>query len=286
MCTVTLIPLPRTDGRPGSRSLYLAGSVSFAGFRLVVNRDEERDRPAASPPRWHDLPQGSTRAVYPIDPVGGGTWVGVSSTGLALCLLNLNQIPRPYLPPPEQLTSRGLIIPKLLGLSGTAEIARVLRQSDLDFFAPFRVLAIDPPRPTDEGGSITAIEAVWDRLGLRVRRLAAGPLCLVSSGLGDTLAAPRLALFDRMLSVHGATPVAQDRFHRQQWPDRPEISVLMARDEARTVSITTAEVVWADGLAASSRHPRVSMTYEGLVEGAVASACVLADPDAPAAVAV
>ena len=57
MCTVTLM---RYDG----------------GVRLACNRDERRDRPAALPPTSYAC--GKQRAIFPVDPVGGGTWIGVN----------------------------------------------------------------------------------------------------------------------------------------------------------------------------------------------------------------
>jgi hypothetical protein len=57
MCTVSLIHLPR------ERAL-----------RLAVNRDELRTRAEALPPRVVRL--GGRLAVMPVDPQGGGTWVG------------------------------------------------------------------------------------------------------------------------------------------------------------------------------------------------------------------
>ena len=75
MCTVTLIPRPQ-------------------GFRLAVNRDEQRTRPPATPPRvFQHAPQ---QALYPLDPPSAGTWVAVTNAGLALTLLNQK------LPPPRK----------------------------------------------------------------------------------------------------------------------------------------------------------------------------------------
>jgi len=76
-------------------------------------------------------------------------------------------------------------------------------------------------------------------------------VCLVSSGLGDTLVRPRLELFDQEVLNPGVTPARQDAYHAHRWPDRPEISVAMERAAARTVSRTIVEVVPA----------RVTMRY-------------------------
>jgi hypothetical protein len=116
----------------------------------------------------------------------------------------------------------------------------------LDRFSPFRLLAVEAG---ERGSSFMALETSWDRSSVRNIEHPRGPLCVVSSGLGDPLVKPRLALFEEILRAEGAEGgdapgaiQAQDRFHRHSWPDRPEISVLMRRPDARTVSITTVDV--------------------------------------------
>ena len=73
------------------------------------------------------------------------------------------------------------------------------------------------------------------------------PACFVSSGLGDRRVAPRLGLFNALVRpvVTGeiaAVREAQDAFHRHTWKSRRNISVMMTRKDARTVSVTTVEV--------------------------------------------
>lgn len=239
MCTVSIINLHDAAGAG-------AGPV---GYRMVVNRDEHRDRAIAIPPRWHEISRpggGVVRAIFPLDPAGGGTWVALSEAGLMMCLLNRNDLPRPKLPDPRTLISRGRIIPQLIGHASAAEALAALREMNLRAMAPFRLLAVDPPHAGGSRGAegLAPFVASWDLRELRIEPLAAPPLCLVSSGLGDVHVQPRLGLFREMVgSATGAAAIAQqDRFHRHVWPDRPEISVLMSRCEARTVSILTAEV--------------------------------------------
>lgn len=236
MCTASLIPLP-------------AG-----GFRLVVSRDEQRSRPEALPPRWRR--HGDVRAIYPVDPVGGGTWAAASDAGLALCLLNCNPLPAPPLPRASRLLSRGRVILDAIGAPRARAAVEIVERLDLDAFAPFRLLAVDPPAP---GSAPTGYEVTWDRESFRAVPLAAGAVCLVSSGLGDALVAPRLDLFEDLVAGAGFAAEAQDRFHRHNWPDRPEISVLMSRRDARTVSVLAIEVEPAADAAARAR---VKMRYQ------------------------
>lgn len=231
MCTVSVISL-------ASAQPHLAGD---AGFRLVVNRDEQRDRPPALQPRWRTVgEEDSRRALWPIDPRGGGTWVGASETGLVLSLLNLN----PDVPPmlPAQLVSRGAIIPRLLSAADPEGVLRRLERLELERFAPFRLVVAAPDRAGRFwGGGFTLHEATWDRERLSTRRVTSAPACFASSGLGDSRVTGRLELFDELVGrAPGAD--AQDRFHRHCWPGREEVSVLMSREDARTVSVTVVEV--------------------------------------------
>lgn len=274
MCTVSVIPLRHPD-RPDR----------IIGLRLVTNRDELRERPAATPPIWHELPAHATsgssphgahfRAVYPIDPVGGGTWVAASTAGLVLCLLNANPVPQPVLPPEDDLLSRGLVIPQLIASRSAADAARAVARLELDRLAPFTLLAADLACPDGSQRVSTRLWQVrWDRRSLDQRELGAAPICIASSGLGDRLVLPRLPLFEQILNdADSPEPAAdrQDRFHRHTWADRRPISVLMSRRDARTVSITTVELLAptsSDSPSSSptSRPATVTMTYEPIAE--------------------
>jgi uncharacterized protein with NRDE domain len=221
MCTLSMIPLKRRG-------------LCRSGLRVVMNRDERPDRPEALPPRWRtvDAP-GGAHAIWPTDPQGGGTWIAASNAGLVLCLLNLNL----DLPPPQPaaLQSRGLIIPRLVG--DRADPVASLKRTPLESFAPFRLVVAD----FGAGVHPRIRLARWDGRALSVVVFAGVPLCLVSSGLGDSKVEQRLDLFRQTVEAE-PTPEAQDQFHLHAWPDRPELSVLMSRAQARTVSITTVEM--------------------------------------------
>ena len=210
MCTVTVIPM------------------GCGSFRLVTNRDELRDRPAAMPPREHTL-EGGLRALWPVDPVGGGTWIGAAEHGLVLTVLNLN------LPagPARGSVSRGGLIPRLLGERDVAGVREAIGAVGFDDYAPFRLLAVDRSKE---------LIVRWDGADLTVEEQDLRALCLVSSGLGDHRVAARLELFEEFRAEHGETVSMQDAFHGHVWAGREEISVLMSRREARTVSTTSVEV--------------------------------------------
>lgn len=243
MCTVSVITVARPD--------------SPLGFRIVCNRDESRRRPQAAAPKWRAIDGSTARAIWPMDMEAGGTWIGAAEHGLCLCLLNLNPDPPVSLRGHGNLRSRGLVIPDLIGSADAAAAMARLSGLNLRHFAPFRLLAVDPG-----SGSPRLAEARWDRHNLDILWHAAVPLCLVSSGLGDALVSPRLDLFEELVVAPGQTPDRQDEFHRHTWPTRPELSVLMSREDARTVSITTLEVLQTQG------RPVVSMDYHPIADAA------------------
>ena len=241
----------RMERRPRGEFLLSAGMCTVTvialrnGFRLVSNRDEQRSRPPALPPEWREIPtppSSTLRAVWPADRLRtgspGGTWIAASDRGLAMSLLNLNLTPPPVLP--AALDSRGDIIPSLIHLGSAHAVAAAVHAMDLSRFAPFRLVAAEVPTPDSPP---TIAEIRWDR-----RTVASAwhraPACFASSGLGDELVQCRLPLFQEMFAQTPADDhlSVQDEFHAHVWPDRPHLSVLMTRADARTVSTTSATV--------------------------------------------
>jgi Transport and Golgi organisation 2 len=236
MCTLSIIRLPDHP----------------RGFRVVFSRDEQRSRSDGLPPRWRRTSaQGvRVRAAWPTDPDGGGTWIGASERGLVMALLNYNEHDSarrseaeargtPAVPSPS---SRGLLIPNLIASENAARSADALSEMDLASYAPFRLVSLSLDLKSD---GLEAVVSAWNGRDLSRAVSRETSLCFVSSGLGDRLVAPRLDLFRAMVADR-ATPDAQDLFHAHRWPDRPKISVLMTRPDARTVSQTT--VIVRDGM--------------------------------------
>ncbi len=88
MCTVTYIPKENSE------------------FILTHNRDEDIKRAIATPP-IEKLINGE-KHLLPIDPQGGGTWIGISETGRVASLLNGGSESYNYNPPYRH--SRGKVI--------------------------------------------------------------------------------------------------------------------------------------------------------------------------------
>lgn len=235
MCTVSVVPL-------------------IGGCRLMCNRDERLTRAQALPPAIQRL--GCRTAIFPVDPDGGGTWVGANDVGLAAALLNRTDAvagaeggSAGRWDRGDALETRGAIVPAVLGAGSLEAAVAIARSLPRHRYLPFRLLLVH--------GREAAVVVAGSRDYRDVRMPLDRPLMLASSSLGDARAdGPRRALFARMM--RGADVPswlrAQRRFHAHAWTDRPDVSVTMARADARTVSRTTCDV----------RPHVVTMTYEPL----------------------
>lgn len=213
MCTVTILPLQ-------------------SGIRMACNRDESPLRPAALPPRIISL--GKRRAVMPIDPVSGGTWIAANDAGLIVTLLNFYAAPHDRnAPAPKR--SRGAIIPSVLDAASLDEAFARTGAIAADDFADFRLVLAD---------RASVAEVLLDKRTLTRKPPAPidGPLLFTSSGLGEAVVGPpRRALFEEFFASAEDWRVQQDAYHRHSWPDRRHLSVCMRRPDARTVSYTVVE---------------------------------------------
>jgi hypothetical protein len=198
---------------------------------MVGNRDERRTRPHAAAPRVHR--GATTTSLWPVDPVGGGTWVAVNDAGLALALLNRGSRHQSWRTLPA--ASRGTIIPRIadaVSLAGAIERALALDVERLD---PFTLVMV-------QATSVAALTSGNGGVALRIQALTA-PVLFTSSSLGDDLVAtPRRELFSALVTANPAPLEGQAEFHHHQWPSRPEISVRMSRADAATVSRTVVDV--------------------------------------------
>ena len=229
MCTVSIVPHDE-------------------GFRLLCNRDEALSRPLAIPPKWHAVRSGT--AVYPIDPQGGGTWIGVNNNGVAVALLNRQDARGVGTSRPSTdglVRSRGEIAVALLGAGSLGDARVHLARLDAASYPPFLALVVSFDRllcVRGDGAHVTVEE-----------QPLLEPVVFTSSSLGDArVEHVRVPLF-RSLVVNSRHPWAGQRtFHDHQWCGRPDVSVRMRRFDACTVSRTRVDV----------RGSRVSLDYEPL----------------------
>jgi len=82
-------------------------------YLLGMNRDERIARGAGSPPEVREC--GGTKAVYPSDG-NCGTWIGANDHGMALTLLNWNDVVPGAVGTPVG-RSRGSVIPAIIGFA-------------------------------------------------------------------------------------------------------------------------------------------------------------------------
>lgn len=222
MCTVTVLPEALLAGRSDRNGEPVR-------WRLACNRDELTTRSPAFPPTITRI--ASRLAIMPVDPDGGGTWIGVNDAGLACTLLNVSGGSRHISTP----LSRGTIIPQLLGYGDVDSALMWARELPAHRYRPFRLLIVDGRELVEcwTDGAIVAHR----RQPLRHAVIRS------SSGLGDHLVAgPRAALFRTCLATARDPIAAEDLFHLHQWRGREELSVRMRRTDARTVSHTVIEI--------------------------------------------
>lgn len=221
MCTLSFIP-------------------QAGGFLLVMNRDEQRARPAGLPPALHR--HGDFDALHPSEP-GGGTWIGINGAGLSVALMNWYSRPQ-YMGEPA--FSRGEIIPRLLACSSREDMERSLRSLPLERLNPFRLFVtcssqggiheyrpegsridrVDHPRATNHWFSSGHDEASATSIRDAVCRKAA-------------------------LKTDAGTLPWLERLHSFHDPGKGANSICMHREDAETVSMTILEV---SGESAVMRH--------------------------------
>ena len=74
---------PDGVGEGAMCTVSAAHSSDGKSMRLVINRDERRNRMSARPPAMFDCD--GVPAAWPVDLQAGGTWAAITAHGLALC---------------------------------------------------------------------------------------------------------------------------------------------------------------------------------------------------------
>jgi uncharacterized protein with NRDE domain len=209
MCTLTFQP----EGIP-------------EGARWILfNRDELRSRPRALPPQRFTGEAGDY--LMPVDPQGGGSWMGLHEKGFFVCLLNY--YPGDLIIRDPALRSRGLLIRDILEageLPGRADLAAALRRHE---YAPFYLAAFS--RRTTGLWS-------WDTRTLD--DLPADPRILSSSGYEHTRisAVRRWEFLNREQDSGLQTREDLLDFHLSGNAHDGAEGILMTRPDAMTVSIS------------------------------------------------
>ena len=120
MCTLTVVT--RND-------MYL----------MAMNRDEKIARRTGFPPEIHEFE--GAKAIYPSDG-GGGTWFATNEYGIALALLNWNDVTPHSMD--DKTRSRGQVIPALIDSRSLSDLYAVFDVSNLKGMMPFRLVGVFP----------------------------------------------------------------------------------------------------------------------------------------------
>jgi hypothetical protein len=219
--------------------------ATAGGFRCIFNRDERLTRSTAHPPVVRRL--GERCAMFPIDPDGGGSWIGANDSGLVAMLLNRNDV-RATSSQVRRL-SRGTIVIGLLEHATLDSASAAVSRLAVELFEPFFIVLVQDRRLRAISSSDLhrAADVTLER-----------PIMFATSSLGDELVSqPRQELFASLVLQRRDRATGQETFHKHQWTSRPEVSVLMRRKDAATVSRTTIDV---DGQAVRMRYEDLGIT--------------------------
>ncbi len=206
MCTLSFVP---------TKSGYLA----------AMNRDELLTRRQAQAPKL--VRAGELWAAYPSEG-GVGTWIATNERGITLGLLNWN-LPHAV----RQQSSRGSVIPQLIGHPDLADVDWAIRTLNLDGILPFRLVGILWPQEQ---------VCEWRWTGTSLQRLAFPwqPRHWFSSGLSDeTAEASRTELCRTAWnsSEAGTLPWLRE-LHRSHGSAPGPFSMCVHRSDAASVSYT------------------------------------------------
>ncbi|MEP6646625.1 MAG: NRDE family protein [Saprospiraceae bacterium] len=206
MCTVTFIP--------------------FQGIRfLTSNRDESPSRQShglvsTHQPDYYNI-------YFPLDPDSGGSWIALSESGRAVCLLNGGF--ESFVPNPPYRMSRGQVV---LNVVRSNDAKKYIEQYDFEGIAPFTFLI-------DELDSLT--ELVWDGNKKHIREVPDDKPQIWSSA---TLYPPevrawRKSLFEKWISERNSFDSDSIIHFHQMANGDPENDFIMNRnDMIKTLSIT------------------------------------------------
>ena len=218
---------------------------SHDSYELFFNRDELHTRAPAIPPHVQEVK--GIRYVAPMDPDGGGTWIGTNEYGLTAALLNfypgVDSTQRsPFIGPREGMISRGEIVCSAMAYRTVDGVASMLESNELARYNPFTLLCI-----SSEGGPV---RMQWFDEFL-VDKSPKMPLSSSSFRTGPVIA-NRISTFAKMQTQvrKQMTTQSQKRmrtdeqaaahthYHRSHTPEKGAFSVCMHREDAQTQSYT------------------------------------------------
>lgn len=208
---------------------------------ITMNRDEVRERNEAG---LYSAVYKGIEYCYPVDARSGGTWAGINSEGVNLCLLNRYQTPTI-----SDAQSRGGIIPKALQHGSFKAILTYMRSLDTAVYNGFDCVVSDLQH---------SVQFSWDRQHYSELALASDTaIMLTSSSVRlDEISAYRKQLFELWLNKqHANTDISA--FHLQQAENQASEAVFMSREPTHTKSITRFGINAQQSHAAYYEHPQL-----------------------------
>ncbi|WZL89629.1 NRDE family protein [Salinimicrobium sp. 3283s] len=219
MCTVTILPLK--------------GHNSFV---LTSNRDEAPGRQTL-PPKTYEV--AGSKMAFPKDVLAGGTWLGVSDSKRAICLLNgafkKHERKLPY------GKSRGVVVKDLLAAEDFTEAAEEYELSEVE---PFTIVAADWQK------GLFFAEFVWDGSEKHYKKLPLKPHIWSSSPLySEEMKQLREEWFLelQLQQKENINPEALLNFHFSAGKGDKEQGVIMDRGFVKTVSVS--QIIVSEGQA-------------------------------------
>lgn len=200
--------------------------TSEDGYQVFFNRDDQRTRAIALPPQQFNIE--GVEVLMPIDPVGEGSWISMNEYGLSLCLLNNYQDRASQ----GTLISRGQLLKQLSIFKSVAEVSKAFKTIELDYFAPFTLLAFDPKLSID---NLDVIAFSWNG--------ESSQIFPTDSPLFSSSVDPEKVQAYRKKTYESYTKEEKSlasllKFHTHHHPVHSYMSPCMSREDAKTLSFT------------------------------------------------
>ncbi|OUS07956.1 hypothetical protein A9Q81_01010 [Gammaproteobacteria bacterium 42_54_T18] len=199
-------------------------------YQIFFNRDEQRSRSPAEPPKC--IEHNGVPVLLPLDPDGGGSWISVNGHGLSLCLLNFYQ----GTVPGKRLISRGQLLRSLAHAENIDSLNNKILTTDLSHYAPFTLVAF---QITQDQQQSQEKMFQWD--GEDIHRSQPENMITSSSVKFDEVSKQRQKLYIQKVSSPPCADTNTDKhisFHACHGEKKNHRSVCMHREDARTVSFS------------------------------------------------
>ena len=201
------------------------------GYDLFFNRDEQRSRPMAIPPKIWNWKDGSYLA--PQDPQAGGTWIFTNDQGLSACLLNAYQLEN--VASVATPRSRGLLVKDLAECKNIKSLEKQLNsQVSEASYAPFYLLALEKESEPKFW--------LWYLTKLQELHLPELPFWSTTSVNPDQVLPYRKQLVKESISKHGLNCDGLKALHLSIGIPSTEKTIKMSRNDAKTLSFTHIQV--------------------------------------------